>query len=138
MTATREWRVLRAAMAVLAVLIAADLVAWEVRELTIYRPTRLELSLRCLRNEKGVLVVTPAGSPIADSARAGSLRTRIEGNGVTVALAATAAEARKLQRDYRSVAGGLAGRLERRGLVVYLWEGVASPTQRQTMYDCAY
>jgi hypothetical protein len=32
----------------------------------------------------------------------------------------------------------LAGRLERRGKVVYVWEGVSTPTQRQTMYDCHY
>ena len=30
------------------------------------------------------------------------------------------------------------GRVERRDLVVYFWLNRASPTQRQTMYDCRY
>ena len=52
---------------------------------------------------------------------------------------ATRALARVLALDPRHpVAGELTGKLERRGKVVYVWEGVASPTQRQTMYDCHY
>lgn len=136
--ASREWAYLRLAMAAVALVVLADLVAWKVWDATRYRPTRLELTLRCLQKENGVATVVPAGDPLADSAAAGSLKTTIEGNDVTVALARDEAQARKIERDYRAVASGLEGRLERRGLVVYLWGRASSPTQRQTMYDCAY
>lgn len=135
---THEWRYLRLAMVALAVVLLLDVAAWGVRELTIDRPTRLELSLRCLKIEKGVATVVPAGDPLADSAGDGSLKTTIEGNDVTVALASTDEQAIKIERDYRAVASGLQGRLERRGRTVYLWRNVSSPTQRQAMYDCQY
>ena len=68
----------------------------------------------------------------------GWVATRVEGNGVHVAIARSTDEAERLVELYQSVAGELTGKLERRGKVVYIWEGVSSPTQRQTMYDCHY
>lgn len=133
-----EWRYLRVAITVLAAVIALDLAAWKVRDLTTSKPTRLDRVVRCLTNEKNAPPVVPAGSPLADNATAGSLRTTIEGNEVTVALASTEVEAEQIEALYRRVAGPLAGRLERRGLTVYLWRFVSSPTQRQAMYDCQY
>ena len=101
--------------------------------------TRLQLSVRCLHEEKGIAsVVVPAGDPLADSAGDGSFKTKVEGNPVTVALAASEAEAVKLERYYRNLSGGLARRLERRYKTVYLWMFTSSPSQRQTMYDCQY
>ena len=101
-------------------------------------PTRLELTLRCLNDEKGVATIVPAGDPLADSAGDGSFRTTIEGNEVTVALGATEEQAAKIERAYRAVGGDLTGRLERRSDTVYLWKFESSPTQRQAMYDCQY
>jgi hypothetical protein len=136
--AAREWRYLRVAMVALAVVVLVDVGAWKVRDLGTDAPTRLELSLNCLHGEKGARTVVPAGDPLADSAGDGSLKTTIEGNGVTVALASSEEQAIKIERYYHALADGLEGRLERRGRTVYLWRFRSSPTQRQAMYDCQY
>jgi hypothetical protein len=135
---TREWTYLRAALAVVAVLVVADLVAWKVHDWRHPPPTRLASTLRCLEVEKGLLVTVPAGDPLSATATDGSLRTTAEGNGVIVALAASEEQARKLEETYRNVGGDLAGRLERRDRTVYLWDRPSSPTQRQVMYECQY
>jgi hypothetical protein len=85
-----------------------------------------------------VAVVVPAGDPLADSAGKGSLKTTIEGNEVTVALASSQKQAVTIERYYHQVGGALRGRLERRDRTVYLWRFRSSPTQRQAMYDCQY
>jgi hypothetical protein len=136
--ASREWPVLRFAMAALAAVILLDVVVWKVRDVTADKPTRLELAVLCLRYEKGLTVAVPAGSPLADSARAGSLSTPIDGNEVHVALASSDDEALRIEGNYRGLEGDLEGRLERRGRSVYLWAGVSTPTGRQTVYDCQY
>ena len=73
---------------------------------------------------------------LADSAGDGSLKTTIEGNDVTVALASSEEQAADIERYYHAVADDLEGRLERRGKTLYLWRFKSSPTQRQVMYDC--
>jgi hypothetical protein len=100
---------------------------------------RLRLSARrsAVSRARSLELVT-ATDPIAASARGGWVATRVEGNGVHAAIAHSTSEAERLADLYKSVGGQLTGRLERRGKVVYVWEGVASPTQRQTMYDCHY
>jgi hypothetical protein len=133
-----EWAYLRIALAVVALIVVADVAAWKVRDIAHPRPTRLERTVFCLKDNKGVVAIVPAGDPVGDTARAGSLRATIEGNGVTLALAKSEEEAVKIERDYRAVGSDLEGRLERRGFSVFLWQGVASPTQRQAMYDCQY
>lgn len=136
--ASREWAYLRLAMVAVAAVVLADLVAWKVWDVTRHKPTRLEQTLRCLNDEKGLATVVPARDPLARSAGDGSLETTIEGNDVTIALAATEEQALKIERGYNAVASELAGRLERRGRIVYLWKNVSSPTQRQQAYDCQY
>jgi hypothetical protein len=78
---------------------------------------------------------------VAATARGGALATRVEGNGVHVAIATSDAEAAELVASYLETTGrSVELRLERRGHVVYLWEQAVAPTptQRQTMYDCWY
>jgi hypothetical protein len=133
-----EWVYFRLALVVAGVLVIADVGAWKVHDFAYPRPTRLERTVFCLSDNKGVIAKVPAGESIADSARAGSLRTTIEGNEVTVALAKSEGEAMKLEQYYRAVGGDLTGRLERRGRSVFVWRFVSSPTQRQAMYDCQY
>jgi len=133
-----EWLYLRIALVVVALIAAADVVGWKVHDIVHPRPTRLERTVFCLSDNKGVVAIVPAGDPISATAGAGSLRATIEGNEVTVSLARSEDEAAKLERDYRAVGSDLEGRLERRRLSVFLWQGVASPTQRQSMYDCQY
>jgi hypothetical protein len=132
-----EWRYLRAAFLALAAIVALQIAGWLVYRVVHEETPPLRETIRCLTREK-LLVLDPATDPIAASARAGWLATRVEGNGVHVAIARSTSEAERLVDLYRSVAGELAGKLERRGKVVYIWEGVSTPTQRQTMYDCHY
>ena len=133
-----EWLYLRIALAVVALGVVAIVVVWKVHDIVHPRPTGLELTVFCLMDNHGVVAVVPAGDPLADSAGRGSLKATVEGNDVTVALASSEKEAARIEGYYRSVAGDLEGRLERRGRTVYLWRFSSSPTQRQAMYDCQY
>jgi hypothetical protein len=133
-----EWLLLRVALGVVALVVVADVVVWKLHDRANPQPTRLERSVFCLKDNKGVVAVVPAGDPLADSAGEGALTTTVEGNDVTVALASSDEQAITIERSYRAVADDLGGRLERRGRTVYLWRFESSPTQRQTMYDCQY
>ena len=131
-----EWSYLRAGFAGVAVLVAAALVGWGVETAT-YEDRGYSELRRCLVDEKGA-VVEETTDPIAESAELGSLRTLIETNGVTVAVASSTARAQRIAANYRSVGGDLGERLELRGRTVFLWDRPPSPTQRQTLYDCTY
>ena len=91
-----EWRYLRIACAVVAVLVAAELVGWLVYRSRPHGPSALELMERCLRREKLLSVEPVDDDPIASGARGGALATRVEGNGVHVAIAGSDAEAAQL------------------------------------------
>jgi hypothetical protein len=132
-----EWRYLRGALVAVVALVALQIGGWLVYRVVHEETPPLGETIRCLTREK-LLELTPATDPIAASARGGWVATRVEGNGVHAAIARSTSEAERLVDLYRSVAGELTGRLERRGKVVYIWEGVSTPTQRQTMYDCHY
>ena len=132
-----EWPYLRAALVAVAALVLLQIGGWILYSHVHEETPPLRETIRCLTREKR-LELTPARDPIAASAKAGWVATRVEGNGVHVAIARSESEADRLVDLYRSVAGELTGRLERRGNVVYLWEGVSTPTQQQTMYDCHY
>lgn len=132
-----EWTYLRGAFLALASVLLLQVAGWLVYEAVHEETPPLELTVRCLTREK-LLEVQPTNDPIAQSAREGSIGTRVEGNGVHVAIAASGSEADMLVEYYTSVAGDLMERLEKRGKVVYVWEGIPTPTQRQIMYDCFY
>ena len=132
-----EWPYLRGALVAVAALVALQLGGWLVYRVVHEETPPLAETIRCLTREK-LLELATATDPIAASARGGWVATRVEGNGVHAAIAGSTSEAERLVDLYRSVAGELTGRLELRGKVVYLWEGVSTPTQRQTMYDCHY
>jgi hypothetical protein len=131
-----EWAYLRAGFVVVGMLIAAALASWAVQTAR-YEDPGYERTRQCLLDEKA-LVLTEPSDPIAASAELGAIRTLIETNGVTVAVAGSREEAERLAASYRSVGGELGSRLEIRGRQVYLWDREPSPTQRQTLYDCAY
>jgi hypothetical protein len=99
-------------------------------------PPRIDRVAGCFRREKLLEVAPATNDPIALEAQQGALATRVEGNGLHVAIAGSEAEAAELVSLYHMVAGNLTGRLEQRARYVYLWEGVATPTQRQTAFDC--
>ena len=131
-----DWSYLRAGFAGVAVLVAAALAGWGVETAT-YEDRGYSELRRCLVDEKGA-AVDETTDPIAESAELGSLRTLIETNGVTVAVASSTARAQRIVANYRSVGGDLGERLELRGRTVFLWDRPPSPTQRQTLYDCTY
>ena len=122
----------------LAAIVALQVVGWLVYRAVHEETPPLQETIRCLTREKLLVLDSAAVDPIAGSARGGWVATRVEGNGVHAAIAHSTSEAERLVGLYQSVAGELTGKLERRGKVVYVWEGVSSPTQRQTMYDCHY
>jgi hypothetical protein len=136
-----EWRYLRAGFAVVIALVVAQVGGWLVYRSVHHGPTALELTETCLRREKLLPIEPVAGDAIAARARGGALATRVEGNGVHIAIARSEQEAKELAQAYLATAGRkIELRLERRGKVVYVWElpETPSPTQRQTMYDCQY
>ena len=138
---SQEWRYLRVACALVAVLVAAEIVGWLVYRSRPHGPSALEKTETCLRREKLLSIEPIGGDPIATRARGGALATRVEGNGVHVAIAQSDAEVAQLADDYLRAAGRrIRLRLEVRGRVVYVWEQPhePTPTQRQTMYDCWY
>ena len=77
---SEEWRYLRVACALVAVLVAAELVGWFVYRSRPHGASALERTETCLRREK-LLSIGPIGQdPIATRARGGALATRVEGN----------------------------------------------------------
>jgi hypothetical protein len=140
-SASDEWRYLRAACLVAAAIVLAQVGGWLVYRSVHHGPTPLELTEKCLRREKLLTIESTSGDPIAESARGGALATRVEGNGVHVAIATSDTEAAELANEYLRTAGRQIDlRLDVRGRVVYVWEAPQRPTasQRQTMYDCWY
>jgi hypothetical protein len=140
MPATRqdEWLGVRIGLLAASALVALSFVSWGVETASTDEPSRLAETHLCLQREK-LLTVEPAKrDPIAARAREGALATRIEGNGVHILLTRSQREAKRLADAYARIGGELTGRLEVRGRIVYLWEGPSTPTQRQTVYDCAY
>ena len=134
-----EWVLVRIGLGLAALIVVAVGAGWKVHDLRQPpAPTKLESSIRCLNVEKEVVTIVPTGDLLADSATEGSFKTTIEGNEVTVALAASEEEAARIERYYNDVAGDLEGRLERRQKTVYLWKYKSSSSQRQVMYDCGY
>ena len=135
-----EWRYLGVALAVVGVLVVAQVAGWLVYRSVHHGPTALELTEKCLRREKLLAVDAARNDPIARTARGGALVTRVEDNGVQVAIARTKEEAGQLAAAYLATGRRIELRLDVRGNVVYVWEAPRepSPTQRQTMYDCWY
>ena len=139
--ASDDWRYLRVAFLVVLAFAVAQLAGWLVYRTVSDETTALSETEQCLRREKLLPVASVRDDPVARSARGGALATRVEGNGVHVAIATSDAEAAAIVAAYLETTGrNVETRLERRGRVVYLWEQALppTPTQRQTMYDCWY
>jgi hypothetical protein len=133
-----ERRTVVVALGAVLVLAATEVVVSTITNAVRYKPTALEQTIRCLRFEKGLEVSTLSRDPIARTADRGTLSTVVEGNPVTVAISSDEEGAARLSALYERVAGNLGTRLERRGKIVYVFDGEPSPTQRQALYDCAY
>jgi hypothetical protein len=114
------------------------LVGWGIYSAVDEDMDQFELMVRCLENEKGLGHTEPSGDLVAATADLGALATIVETNPVTIAVSSSEDRAERVAERYRAVGGDLTGRLEVRSTSVYLWERPASPTQRQTLYDCTY
>lgn len=139
--ASDEWRYLRAACVIVGVIVLVELGGWLVYRSVHHGPTALELTEKCLRREKLLTIESLDGDTIAESARGGALATRVEGNGVHLAIATSDSEAAELAKEYlRTTGRQIDLRLDVHGRVLYVWEAPQRPTasQRQTMYDCWY
>ncbi len=119
------------------VLVAAQFSVGAAWSLTHNDPDELALTKRCLEREKGLVVESTTGDPVASSARGGTLRTTVEGGLVTLSVATSEAEVERLRAGY-AAAGEPGPRLDVHGRYVALWLREPSPTQRQVTYDCAY
>ena len=133
-----EWRVLRIALLVVVALVLVEVAGTAVDRRLNPGPSSLDQTEKCLVNEKGLPVERGAIDPLAKTADGGVLRTRIEGNAVTILISSSDGRAQRLASEYRNVGGGPANAIDHRGHVVYVWELASSPTQRQTVYDCYY
>jgi hypothetical protein len=131
-----EWSYLRRGFIAVTVLVAAALIGWGI-DSALWEDSGFAKLSRCLEVEKGLKLETTR-DPIARSAELGALRAVVETNGVTVSVASGTKRAERIVASYHAIGGELQGRLERRGRLVYLWDRPASPTQRQTMFDCTY
>ena len=101
-------------------------------------PTRFALFRHCLTVQKHLSLGEVSERDAIARSGTDSIQTVIEGNPVTIVKASGTSDAIRIERDYEAVgAGSPLGRLERRDPLIYLWGGPASPTQRQTVYDCA-
>lgn len=126
---------------IVGVIVLVELGGWLVYRSVHHGPTALELTEKCLRREKLLTIESLDGDTIAESARGGALATRVEGNGVHLAIATSDSEAAELAKEYLRTAGRQIDlRLDVHGRVLYVWEAPQRPTasQRQTMYDCWY
>jgi len=133
-----EWVFLRAGFLAVAALCVAAISGWAAYSVVHEGPSALAQITKCLVAERGQ-TVEATRDPIAQSAELGALRTTVETNGVTIAVAKDPESADRILAAYRRIATDLEeGRLERRGRLVYLWDRPASPTQRQALFNCEY
>ena len=133
-SAERRWVTI--AVAAVASLTVVQIAGAVVREAVTDDASRLELVQTCL-TERSVPFEPVPSDPIALSTSRGALRTAVEGNPVTVVLAGSENEARRVYENYVAVAPDDAlPRLEQRRKVVFLWDFPPSPTQLEFMYLC--
>ena len=131
-----EWRYLRGALAVLAAVVALQIAGWLVYRVVHEETPPLQETVRCLTREK-VLELTTATDPIA-SARGGGSRPASRVTASTSQSHARRAKPNGWSSSTNPSPATSPASFERKGKVVYIWEGVSTPTQRQTMYDCHY
>jgi hypothetical protein len=133
----REERWLRVGITVVACLLLVEVVGGTARRALSDEPTYLENVETCL-TERMTQFAPVVNDPIAESTARGALRTMVEGNGVTVVLGSSEADAERVYEAYVSVApDDIAGtRLELNRKVVFLWDAVPTPSQHDFMVLC--
>jgi hypothetical protein len=122
---------------VAASVLALQVVAGLVREAVTEDASHLERVQTCL-TERNAPFEPVTGDFIALSAARGALRTRVDGNAVTVALGESEKDAARVRAAYASVTTEdvVRTRLEQRRKVVLLWDAAPTASQRDFMYLC--
>jgi len=133
----REKRWLRVGIAVVVCLLLVEVVGGTARRGLSDVPTFLENVETCL-TERTTPFAPVVNDPIAQSTTRGALRTTVEGNGVTVVLGSSEADAERVYGAYVSVApDDIAGiRLEQNRKVVFLWDVAPTSSQHDFMVLC--
>ncbi len=131
-----DWAFVRIGAIVAAAVVTAQLAGGIGYAVIHDDPLPRDVALVCLEREKGLVVRTDVPDPIAGTAAGGALATDVEGNGVVVVFASSTRQAAELMRLYEAGAVIRPLQLEIRGNVVLHFHRPASPTQRQTLYDC--
>lgn len=135
LSAERRW----AAVGVVIVLsaVAVEVAVGYVRQGVSPEPSTLAKVETCL-TERATPFAPVTDDRIAMTASRGALHTTVQGNSVTVALAASERDARRVYDDYVAVApeGVVRSQLERQGRVVLLWSRAPSTAQRDFMLLC--
>ena len=133
--AERRWVIVGVGVALS--LLVVQVVAGYTRQAAFPGPSFLQKVERCLVERKTPFAQV-TGDPIAQSAQRGALRTRVQGDAVTVVLGGSEKDAERIYADYADVATPAVVRtqLERHRKVVFLWSFAPSASQRQFAYLC--
>jgi hypothetical protein len=133
-TARTEWRWVIVGLVGAGLLIVGQFAGGAIHEAVSPRPSYLEKVQTCL-TERSTAYEAVTSDPIASSAHRGALRTSVGGNGVTVALGGSEADAKRIYGDYASVAAP-GPRLEQQRKVVFLWDQAPTADQHEFMVLC--
>ena len=133
----REERWLRVGLAVVVCLLLVEVLGGVARRALSDEPTYLEKVETCL-TERMTPFAAVVNDPIAESTERGAVRTIVEGNGVTVVLGSSEADAERVYEAYVAVApDDVAGtRLEQNRKVVFLWDVAPTSSQHDFMVLC--
>ena len=133
--AERRW--LRIGLAVVGVLLLAQLVAGVARTAVSPGPSARERVQRCL-TERSTPFETVTDDPVAESAGRGALRTTVESDRLTIALGSSEQDARRVYEDYTRVMSPEAASalLDLHRRVVFLWENAPTQSQKDFAYLC--
>ena len=128
----RRWVIV--GLVAVGLVIVGQLAGGAIREAVSPQPSYLEKVQTCL-TERSTAYQAVTSDPIASSAHRGALRTSVGGNGVTVSLGGSEADAKRIYGDYASVAAP-GPRLEQRRKVVFLWDQAPTADQDAFMVLC--
>lgn len=133
--AERRW--LRIGIAVVGVVLLAQLVGGVVRTVVHPGSSALERVQTCL-TERATPFETVTDDPVARSAGHGALRTTVEGNRLTIALGSSERDARRVYDDYTRVMSpeAAAALLDLHRRVMFLWASAPTQSQRDFGYLC--
>jgi hypothetical protein len=133
--AERRW--LRIGLALVGVVLLAQFAGGAIRSAVSPGSSAVERVQTCL-TERATPFESVTDDPVAQSAGRGALRTRVEGNRLTIALGSSERDARRVHDDYVAVmsAADASSLLDLHRRVVFLWAEAPTQSQRDFAYLC--